>query len=62
MTQTLKPDRPIWPSVPDDRPPPRTTRPEPSAPQIEPALIERPKADETANQRVGFEGFGSFSR
>jgi hypothetical protein len=61
MTKTLKPDRPIWPSVPDDRPPPRATRPETPAPTIDPAILERPKADEAARQRVGFEGFGSFS-
>jgi hypothetical protein len=61
MNQTLKPDRPIWPSVPDDVPPPRTSWPEASAPEIDPALLERPKADEAASQRIGFEGFGSFS-
>ena len=61
MTKTLKPDRPIWPSVPDDRPPPRAPQPEIPAPEIDPAILDRPKADEAASQRVGFEGFGSFS-
>ncbi|KQP29982.1 hypothetical protein ASF49_15040 [Methylobacterium sp. Leaf104] len=61
MNQTVKPDRPIWPSVPDDVPSPQTTRPEAPVPEIDPAILERPKLDEAASQRVGFEGFGSFS-
>lgn len=64
MSQTLKPDRPIWPPVPEtpSRPDAGETgsaTSDPAAPDTRTEPAERPAAG--SNRSSGFEGFGSFA-
>ena len=46
MSQTVKPDRPIWPPVPETIVPPDTKRTE---------------SEDATGKALSFEGFGSFA-
>lgn len=62
MTQTVKPDRPIWPSVPETTSPPTPAAPRPKPVDAAIPPVTRPLSE--GDQRAPlstFEGFGSFS-
>ncbi|MCK2053148.1 MULTISPECIES: hypothetical protein [unclassified Methylobacterium] len=61
MTQTVKPDRPIWPPVPDTRTGPEPKPAQADTPPPNSAGIERPAPDSALIKPTAFEGFGSFS-
>lgn len=64
MSQILKPDRPIWPPVPETITPPGPEASEPVAADA-PTSDAGPKPEErpapVSGRIVGFEGFGSFA-
>ena len=67
MSQTVKPDRPIWPPVPEPIVPPGPTAPAqtkraagPEDAARDPRPVELPAVEATVKP-LGFEGFGSFA-
>lgn len=61
MSQTLKPDRPIWPPIPETTVPPDTTPAEAEPTERDAASADRPAPESAAGKLSAFEGFGSFS-
>lgn len=61
MSQTVKPDRPIWPPVPETIVPPDTKRTESKDATEDSRRAEHPVAENAAGKALSFEGFGSFA-